>query len=133
MIVGIERLHPRPNGPLPDPESYESESCGPNPERPGLAGSGTDNDAVPVAGLTANFSPMPRIAPPPLGIEIEGIRGLPAEVALLLSAWLLVAGDLAVGVWFRLEDIGICCQQKSYSALALHVWSHGLEEVLRDS
>ena len=38
---------------------------GPNPERPGLAEMGTDNDPVPVTGLAANFSSMPRIAPPP--------------------------------------------------------------------
>jgi hypothetical protein len=29
-------------------------------------------EAVPVAGLTSNFSPIPPIAPPPLGREIEG-------------------------------------------------------------
>src|SRR5271155_1234003 len=28
---------------------------------------GTVSDPVPVAGLAANFSPIPRIAPPPLG------------------------------------------------------------------
>lgn len=29
-------------------------------------------DPVPVAGLTENFSPIPRMAPPPLGTEMEG-------------------------------------------------------------
>ncbi|GAA3106952.1 hypothetical protein GCM10017600_81980 [Streptosporangium carneum] len=32
---------------------------------------------MPVAGLAAKFSPMSRIAPPPLGIEITGSRGSP--------------------------------------------------------
>lgn len=29
-------------------------------------------EPVPVMGFAANFSPMPRMAPPPLGKEIEG-------------------------------------------------------------
>ena len=33
---------------------------------------GTDIDPVPVTGLAANFSPIPRIAPPPLGSTIDG-------------------------------------------------------------
>jgi hypothetical protein len=33
---------------------------------------GTVIEPVPVTGLAANFSPMPRIAPPPLGKEIDG-------------------------------------------------------------
>ena len=33
---------------------------------------GTDIEPVPVTGLAANFSPMPRMAPPPLGSVIEG-------------------------------------------------------------
>ena len=33
---------------------------------------GTLMEPVPVTGLAANFSPMPRIAPPPFGSEIEG-------------------------------------------------------------
>jgi hypothetical protein len=69
---GSESDHPKPKGPLPDPESYESESCGPNPERPGLVGIGTAIDPVPVTGLAANFSPMPRMAPPPFGRLITG-------------------------------------------------------------
>ena len=35
---------------------------------------GTVIEPVPVTGLAANFSPMPRIAPPPLGNEIAGGR-----------------------------------------------------------
>jgi hypothetical protein len=34
---------------------------------------GTLIDPVPVTGFAANFSPMPRIAPPPLGREMEGV------------------------------------------------------------
>src|SRR2546421_11904006 len=72
VIAGKERFQPRPKGPLPAPESYESESCGPKPERPGLVAMGTVMEPVPVTGLAANFSPMPRTAPPPLGKEIVG-------------------------------------------------------------
>ena len=32
-------------------------------------------EPVPVTGLAANFSPMPRMAPPPLGNEMEGAAG----------------------------------------------------------
>jgi hypothetical protein len=31
-----------------------------------------EDAALPIAGLTSNFSPIPRIAPPPLGIIIDG-------------------------------------------------------------
>ena len=72
VIEGRERLQPNPNGPLPAPESYDSESCGPKPERPGLVAIGTDMEPVPVTGLAANFSPIPRMAPPPLGREMVG-------------------------------------------------------------
>src|SRR5262245_53181597 len=72
VIEGSDRLQPNPNGPLPAPESYESESCGPKPDRPGLVAIGTVIDPVPVTGFAANFSPIPRIAPPPLGSDIDG-------------------------------------------------------------
>src|SRR5258708_39151780 len=79
--------HPKPKGPLPAPESYERFNCGPNPERPGLAAIGTDIEPVPVTGLAANFSPIPRIAPPPFGSEICGefTRNLSSEAAPLLA------------------------------------------------
>ncbi|CAB4925969.1 unannotated protein [freshwater metagenome] len=48
------------------------ESCGPNPARPGDVAIGTLTELVPVTGLVENFSPMPRIAPPPLGRDDEG-------------------------------------------------------------
>ena len=41
-------------------------------ERPGLVAMGTVIEPVPVTGLAANFSPIPRMAPPPLGNEIVG-------------------------------------------------------------
>ena len=72
VIDGNDRLQPRPNGPLPVPESYESESSGPKLERLVDKGSGTLSEPVPVAMLVPNFSPIPRIAPPPLGSEIDG-------------------------------------------------------------
>ena len=43
--------------------------------RPGLVAMGTLIEPVPVTGFAANFSPMPRIAPPPLGSEMEGAPG----------------------------------------------------------
>src|SRR2546422_968746 len=62
-MTGRDTLQPNPKGPLPPPESYVSASDGPNPERPGLTANGTDSPQVPVAGLTVNVSPIPRIAP----------------------------------------------------------------------
>ena len=41
-------------------------------ERPGLVAMGTDTEPVPLTGLAANFSPMPRMAPPPLGSSTRG-------------------------------------------------------------
>src|SRR5690348_11420087 len=76
-MEGTERLQPSPKGPLPAPESYVSVSCGPKPDRPGLVKMGTVIDPVPVTGLAANFSPMPRIAPPPFGSDTAGGCGGP--------------------------------------------------------
>src|SRR6266567_535012 len=82
-MVGKERVHPKPKGPLPEPESYESDNCGPKPERPGLVAIGTLIDPVPVTGLAANFSPMPRMAPPPFGRLIVGEAGAEFSSAAL--------------------------------------------------
>jgi hypothetical protein len=38
------------------PESYQRESCGPEPDRPGLVAIGTVIDPAPVTGFAANFS-----------------------------------------------------------------------------
>lgn len=72
VMEGSERFQPRPKDPLPEPESYDRDSCGPNPPRPGDVAMGTDIEPVPVTGLAANFSPIPRMAPPPLGREMVG-------------------------------------------------------------
>src|SRR5690606_29902409 len=40
--------------------------------RPGLVKTGMEKAPVPVTGFEENFSPIPRMAPPPLGREIEG-------------------------------------------------------------
>lgn len=58
-MAGKARLHPSPKRPLPEPESYESASYGPNPARPGDAAISTDIAPVPMTGLAQNFSPMP--------------------------------------------------------------------------
>lgn len=78
VIDGSSTLQPRPNGVLPAPESYDSASWGPKPERPGLAGRGMVSDPVPVTGLAETFSPIPRTAPPPLGSVTAGGAGTPA-------------------------------------------------------
>jgi hypothetical protein len=83
VIEGSDKVQPNPNGQLPAPESYERESCGPNPERPGLVATGTVIDPVPVTGLAANFSPMLRIAPPPFGRLIAGGAGAELSSAAL--------------------------------------------------
>lgn len=80
VIDGEDRLHPTPNGPFPLPESYDKEICGVNPDLAGLRGTAIERDPVPVRALVENFSPMPRMAPPPFGSEIcGGANGEPAE------------------------------------------------------
>jgi hypothetical protein len=76
VILAVERLHPNPNGPFPLPESYERERFGEKSARLGLVAIVKDTDAVPVEGLTSNFSPIPPMDPPPFGREIEGIEGV---------------------------------------------------------
>src|SRR5438876_11697974 len=75
VMAGSGKCQPKPKAPLPAPGSYERESCGPKSERPGLVAMGTVMEPVPVTGLAANFSPMLRIAPPPLGRLIVGAEG----------------------------------------------------------
>src|ERR1700674_5647653 len=77
-------------------------SCGPKPDRPGLVSNGTVSAPVPVTGFAANFSPIPRIAPPPLGSEIAGML-LPPELLWLAPvdpprAFDAVSSD-AEGLW----------------------------------
>ena|SRR5438876_879203 len=89
-MAGSARLQPNPKIPLAEPESYDSDNCGPNPDRPGLVAIGTVIEPVPVTGFAANFSPIPRIAPPPLGSEmvggVNGVRSAAPFSEFFLSA-----------------------------------------------
>lgn len=60
-------------GDLP-PESYERESCGSKPERPGVVKIGTLRDPGPVTGLAVNISLMPQIAPQPLRAHLPPLK-----------------------------------------------------------
>src|SRR5258708_11174256 len=58
---------------------------------------GTVSDPVPVTGLAANFSPMPRMAPPPLGSEREGAEMvLFSGGASLFSLWAFCVFNIGV-------------------------------------
>src|SRR5882724_3415169 len=69
---------------------------GPNPDRPGLVAIGTVIAPVPVPGLAANFSPIPRMAPPPLGSEIVGADTWDVSCVVLCCSpsrlWPLIMG-----------------------------------------
>src|SRR6266487_4589322 len=80
VMAGSVRCQPKPKAPLPAPESYERESCGPKSERPGLVAMGTVMEPVPVTGLAANFSPMLRIAPPPWVRKLSAADGDSCEM-----------------------------------------------------
>ena len=56
-----------------------------------------------MTGLAANFSPMPRIAPPPLGREIEGAAGV-AE-ALPCRYWLRLSPSASISPWSYVVQI----------------------------
>src|SRR5262249_14454333 len=56
----------------PSQSRRQAINWGPNPERLGLVGIGTVSAPVPAAALAAHFSPMPRIAPPPVGSVSPG-------------------------------------------------------------
>lgn len=55
---------------------------------------GTLNEPVPVTGLAENLSPMPRMAPPPLGKEMAGAEGALVSVVLRVSGFWLSLGDI---------------------------------------
>src|SRR5262245_55013057 len=59
---------------------------------------GTDIEPVPVTGLAANFSPMPRMAPPSFGSEIGPVFGADAggEFAPPRSALTVISGAARV-------------------------------------
>ena len=63
---------------------------------PGLVAIGTVIEPVPVTGFAANFSPMPRIAPPPLGREILGAaNGVPSfGDCVLVSPFCLLGSSM---------------------------------------
>jgi hypothetical protein len=63
---------------------------------------GTVIEPVPVTGLAANFSPIPRMAPPPLGSEMEG-----AFEASLSSVTSLVTGSLVGFICINSHQIGL--------------------------
>ena len=73
VILGGDKLQPSPNGPLPSPELYASVILGAMSPLDEHVGIGKDNVAVPVAGFTSKFSPMPPMDPPPFGKEIDGV------------------------------------------------------------
>jgi hypothetical protein len=58
---------------------------------------GTDIEPVPVTGFAANFSPMPRMAPPPFGIVMAGaaIENEFWGASLPLVSFPLVSGTTA--------------------------------------
>jgi hypothetical protein len=71
-MIGSERCHPKPKGPLPAAESYASDKAGEKPDRPAESAIGMVTEEVPETRLAVNFSPISRIAPPPFGREMEG-------------------------------------------------------------
>src|SRR5215212_6108921 len=81
-----DKVHPQPNEPLPAPESQASASRGPKAERASLVLCRKPCKPVPVTELTENFSPIVRMAPPPLGSDMAGgEEWLPS----VLSSWAL--------------------------------------------
>lgn len=62
---GSNKFWPKPKGLFLAPEAEDNKNWGPRPGCPGLIAMVTDTRPVPVTGSAANFSPAPRIAPPP--------------------------------------------------------------------
>ena len=78
--------------------TYSTVHHGPNPLRPGLAPSGIVSVPVPVAELALNFSPMPRIAPPPFGNEIDGgVTAGPAPLSAVADGGVTPAEAAVLG------------------------------------
>ena len=72
---------------------------------------GTLKEPVPVTGLAENFSPIPLIAPPPFGSDIEGgVELPPSEASFLIeseAAFLLKPCSFAlliIGIFFRSQS-----------------------------
>src|SRR5215472_7906755 len=104
LILGTALFQPKPRTPFPPPESYASDNCGPKPDRPALAPIGTENDAVPVTGLVSNFSPIPLIAPPPLGTAIASTKGDLLLEASLCGCVLLGFPSSFSYIWMLLDE-----------------------------
>src|SRR5262245_33164731 len=90
-------------------------------------------EPVPVTGFAANFSPMPRIAPPPLGKEIEGAEiwkfslppALPFEppaCCICCVFWLIATG---------LRQERVPTNQYFFSSVILR-WGHELSRTRRE-
>jgi hypothetical protein len=56
-------------------------------------------ELVPVSGLAANFSPIPRIDPPPLGKEMLGTGA--GDPAVVLSASVLGVRDCGIETSYK--------------------------------
>ncbi len=59
---------------------------------------------VPVTGLAANFSPMPRIAPPPLGKEMDGGVGPRCLAVGVLGA---IVHNLYPGLLLHVSSVAV--------------------------
>jgi hypothetical protein len=73
---GSDRLQPNPKGPLTAPESYDSESCGPKPERDGDVKTGT----VIGHGIGSKFRADP--ADRPAAFPKRDLRGAYGEICI---------------------------------------------------
>src|SRR5688500_13829090 len=99
---------------------------------------GTDREPVPVTGLAANFSPIPRTAPPPFGREMAGGRPTP-EPAPPGPELLLVSGpDARTGITPSPHaDVAVItiflCQERvnTFSQAASALWEHKVRAKIR--
>src|SRR5882672_6722512 len=112
-MAGMDKLQPSPKPPLPEPESYESDSAGPNPPLPGVVAIGIVVEPVPVTGLAANFSPIPRMAPPPLGMLMAGADTLNVSFSALVLSLVPPRGMLSIHSTLRVKT---CTVGLSFSA-----------------
>jgi hypothetical protein len=86
VMEEMERPQLHPDGLFPAPESQESKSCGPKPERPGLVLIGMLSELVPVTGLAVTFSPIPLMAASPLSSDMTGRD---EDMLSVLAPWAL--------------------------------------------
>jgi hypothetical protein len=78
---------------------------------------GTLIEPVPVTGLAANFSPMPRMAPPPLGREMDGAASFcpPSGCFVALSGEIMMFTSLP----YTFNDLSMP-KRCAYSRLTTH-------------